>query len=150
MKTVLLVGAGSFLGGVARYLLSLALSPRLTGLSPRLTALSPRPSGISATLPTSLPASLLAGFPTGTLVVNIVGCFCIGIVFGLFDRGGLSLEWRMFLATGFLGGFTTFSAFSNETFTLFRDGQPGCALLYVAASLILGLLATWGAYQITR
>lgn len=120
MRALLFIGAGSFLGGILRYLLSLAIRPGA------------------------------AGFPTGTLAVNVIGCFCIGIVFGLFDRGQISHEWRMFLATGFLGGFTTFSAFSNETFALLRDGQVGCALLYVAASVLLGLSATWGAYQMVR
>ncbi len=116
MKILLFIGAGSFLGGISRYLLSLAIQPKTVV------------------------------FPVGVLAVNIVGCFCIGLVFGLFDRGQLSHEWRIFLATGFLGGFTTFSAFSNETFMLFRDGQTGYALLYVAASVVLGLLATWSAY----
>jgi CrcB protein len=120
MKLILLIGAGSFLGGVSRYLLSLAVQPRA------------------------------ALFPTGTLAVNITGCLCVGIVFGLFDRGQITHEWRMFLATGFLGGFTTFSAFSNETFMLFRDGQAGYALLYIALSVILGLSATWLAYQIVK
>ncbi len=120
IRSILIVGAGSFLGGVSRWLLSLAIQPRA------------------------------AVFPAGTLAVNIVGCFCIGLVFGLFDRGQLSHEWRMFLATGFLGGFTTFSAFSNETFMLLRDGQIAYAFLYVGASVVLGLLATWFAWQIAR
>ncbi len=120
MKLILLIGAGSFLGGISRYLLSLAVQTKT------------------------------AVFPTGTLAVNIIGCLCIGIVFGLFDRGQISHEWRMFLATGFLGGFTTFSAFSNETFILFRDGQVGCALLYVGLSVVLGLSATYFAYQIVK
>lgn len=120
MKLILLIGAGSFLGGISRYLLSVAIQPKT------------------------------AGFPVGTLTANVVGCLCIGIVLGLFDRGQLTHEWRMFLATGFLGGFTTFSAFSGETFTLFRDGQPGCALLYAGASVIVGLLATWAAYSLVK
>jgi CrcB protein len=115
-----MVGAGGFLGAVSRYLLSLAVQPRGTV------------------------------FPVGTLAVNILGCLCIGLVFGLFDRGGLSAEWRVFLATGFLGGFTTFSAFSNETFMLLRDGHAAYALLYVGGSVVLGLLATWLGWEIVK
>jgi CrcB protein len=120
IRTILLVGAGGFLGAVSRWLLSLVVQPRGTV------------------------------FPVATLTVNIVGCLCIGLVFGLFDRGGLSHEWRVFLATGFLGGFTTFSAFSNETFMLLRDGHLAVALLYVAASVVAGLLATWLGWQLVK
>ena len=81
-------------------------------------------------------------FPLGTLVVNIIGCFFIGIVFGIFNKGQLSNEWKLILATGVIGGFTTFSAFSHETMVLFREGHAGYALLYISASVILGLLAT--------
>ncbi len=120
MKLILFIGAGSFLGGISRYLLSLAVQSRP------------------------------AVFPTATLAVNIIGCFLIGIVFGIFDKGQLSHEWRVFLATGVLGGFTTFSAFSNDTFVLLRDGQVGYALLYIALSVVLGLTATYAAYQIVK
>jgi CrcB protein len=91
-----------------------------------------------------------AGFPVGTLAVNIIGCFLIGIVFGLFDRGQISHEWRIILATGFLGGFTTFSAFSNESFMLLRDGHAPLAFAYIAASVILGLSATYLAYLLVK
>ncbi len=86
---------------------------------------------------------VLTTFPYGTLTVNIIGCFLIGIVYGIAERSGLSNEWRLFIATGILGGFTTFSAFSYESISLMRDGQAGSALLYVAFSVVLGLLATW-------
>lgn len=86
----------------------------------------------------------LSAFPYGTLTVNIIGCFLIGIVFGLNERSGLSDEWRLFLATGLLGGFTTFSAFSYESISLIRDGQSGSALIYIGCSIVLGLLATYG------
>jgi CrcB protein len=121
MKLLFIIGAGSFIGGVARYLVSLLVQTKTTG-----------------------------NFPFGTLVVNIIGCFCIGLVFGIFDKGQLSQEWKLFLATGLLGGFTTFSAFSNETIMLFRTGQVGYAMLYVLASVILGLLATYTAYVLAK
>ncbi len=113
MRIILAIGTGSFIGGVSRYLLSRLIQ-----------------SNVATT------------FPFGTLGVNILGCFLIGIVFGLSDRGNMSQEWRLFLATGILGGFTTFSAFSNETVGLLRDGQFGYAGAYVGASIILGLAAT--------
>ena len=121
MKLILAIGAGSFIGGVFRYLLSLLIQSKTT---------SP--------------------FPLHTLTVNIIGCFFIGIFMGFFDKGQISNEWRLFLATGFLGGFTTFSAFSNETFVLFRDGHSGYALLYIFASVLLGLLATYIAYLLVK
>ena len=121
MKIILLIGTGSFIGGVFRYLLSLLIQAKTT---------SP--------------------FPLPTLTVNIIGCFLIGIVIGIFDKGQLSQEWKLFFATGVLGGFTTFSAFSNETIILFREGHVGNALLYVAASVVLGLLATYCAYLLIK
>jgi CrcB protein len=121
MKLILAIGAGSFIGGIFRYLLSLLIQTKTT-----------------------------ANFPLGTLTVNIVGCFLIGIVFGIFDKGQMSHEWKLFLATGVIGGFTTFSAFSIETFALFRDGYSGYALLYVLASVVLGLLATYMAYLLVK
>jgi CrcB protein len=92
----------------------------------------------------------LTTFPYGTLSVNILGCFLIGLVFALSDRGGLSQDWRLFLATGICGGFTTFSAFSNETLALLRDGQFLYAGLYVTLSVVLGLLATFFGYSLLR
>jgi CrcB protein len=60
----------------------------------------------------------------------------------LTDKGNLTQEWRLFLATGLLGGFTTFSAFSNETVGLLRDGLLWHTAIYISASVIIGLLAT--------
>ncbi|MCL2042273.1 MAG: fluoride efflux transporter CrcB [Bacteroidales bacterium] len=121
MKLILIIGTGSFIGGAFRYLLSLLIQAKTTSL-----------------------------FPLSTLIVNIIGCFFIGVVIGIFDKGQMSHEWKMFLATGILGGFTTFSAFSNETLVLFREGYAGYAALYVLASVILGLLATGIAYLLVK
>lgn len=113
MKLILLIGAGSFFGGISRYLAAQFIQQKF-----------------------------LSAYPYGTLGVNILGCFIIGLVFGLSERSNMPIEWRLFLATGFCGGFTTFSAFSNETFGLLRDGQFWSASVYVLASVVLGLAAT--------
>ena len=121
MKLIILIGAGSFIGGISRYLLSLLIQARTVSL-----------------------------FPFHTLIVNIVGCFFIGIVLGIFDKGQISYEWKLFFTTGILGGFTTFSAFSSEAFILFKNGNAGYALLYILASVLLGLLATYAAYVLVK
>ena len=80
------------------------------------------------------------GFPAGTLIVNVVGCFLMGLIAGLFAfRGHLPQEARLFLATGVLGGFTTFSAFSLDAALLWQRGEMGLAALYVGASVLLTL-----------
>ncbi|MDQ2720490.1 MAG: fluoride efflux transporter CrcB [Bacteroidota bacterium] len=114
MKLVLMIGAGGFIGSASRYLLSLFIQNKFLSI-----------------------------FPLGTFTVNIIGCFFIGIIYALSARGHVGIEWRLFLATGILGGFTTFSSFSNETVSMLHDARYGYAALYVSASVILGLLATF-------
>ena len=83
-------------------------------------------------------------FPFGTLFINIIGSLILGVVVGLaVDGGTVSPQARAFLAIGFCGGFTTFSAFSFETFTLLEGGQLGRAGAYVAASVLLSVTAAW-------
>ena len=83
------------------------------------------------------------GFPVGTMIVNIVGSLAMGLLIGALAAvpGGTSQHLRLFLATGVLGGFTTFSAFSLDALTLYERGQSGAALAYVAASVVLSLVA---------
>ena len=114
MRILLVIGAGSFIGGIMRYLLSQIIQSRF-----------------------------LSTFPFGTLGINILGCFLIGLIFGLSERGNITMEWRLFMATGILGGFTTFSAFSNESIAMLRDGQLWYAFVYITASVFIGLLATF-------
>ena len=121
MKTLLVIGTGGFIGSVCRYLLSLFIHNKV-----------------------------VSAFPFGTLGVNIIGCFAIGLIYAFYDKGHLSTDWRLFLATGICGGFTTFSAFSNETITLMRNDQMVYAFTYVAASVIIGLLATFLAITIIK
>jgi CrcB protein len=96
-------------------------------------------------------APLSTGFPVGTLVVNVAGSFLIG---ALLQWGGgagiLSTEWRLFLATGFCGGFTTFSAFSFETITLVQAGRAPVAATYVLASVVLSIAACLGGFYLAR
>ena len=80
------------------------------------------------------------GFPLGTFTVNVAGCFLMGVIAGFFAfRGHLPQEARLFLTTGILGGFTTFSAFSLDAALLWERGEGGLAALYVAASVVLTL-----------
>jgi CrcB protein len=80
-------------------------------------------------------------FPWGTLTVNVTGSFIIGVLLTLLVARGSDPTLRLLLVTGFLGGYTTFSSFSFETITLLHAQQWLLALLYVAGSLLLGLLA---------
>jgi CrcB protein len=121
MKILIAIGSGSFIGGVLRYLVTHFVQGRF-----------------------------ISAFPFGTLTVNIVGCLLIGLVAGAADKSILSPEWRLFLATGVLGGFTTFSAFSVETAGLLRDGHLWQASGYVLVSVCAGLLATFVGIGITK
>ena len=115
MTQLLMVGLGCFLGAVSRFLL----------------------------------AALVQGaagdrVPYGTLAVNVVGCAVIGAVTALAEtRGGLSDGLRLFLVVGLLGGFTTFSAFGNETLALLRAGEVGPAAANVLANVLLAIGAVW-------
>jgi fluoride exporter len=90
-------------------------------------------------------------FPTGTLVVNVIGCFLAGFLFHLmYERFLINEVVRTAIMIGFLGGFTTFSSFGLQTFTLLRDGEIVLATLNVLASNIAGLLTVWAGYAVAR
>jgi CrcB protein len=90
-------------------------------------------------------------FPLGTLIVNLIGCFLAGLLFYLmFDRYLVNQTVRIVLMIGLLGGFTTFSSFGLQTFTLLRDGEMGLALLNIAVSNLGGLLMVWVGYSLAR
>lgn len=91
-------------------------------------------------------------FPSGTLVVNLLGCFAIGFLFGFAEArdAPLSREARLFLVTGLLGGFTTFSSFGWETVALLRDEDFGLAFLNVLLSVAVGLIAVWTGFSTAR
>jgi len=122
MKQLLLVGVGGFIGSIARY-------------------------GVSK-------LNLYIHFfsiPLGTLTVNIVGSFLIGILTGIATRSELiSLNMRLFLMVGICGGFTTFSSFTNENMTLLQNGQILSSLLYTGLSIFFGFLAVYVGFLITN
>lgn len=112
LKALLLVGSGSFIGGALRYLISQLM----------------KPCG--------------AGFPLGTFCVNILGCFLIGLLYGLFSKySTTSGDWCLLLTTGLCGGFTTFSTFCNESMTMVQNGNWGTMVIYIGGSVLLGILA---------
>jgi CrcB protein len=121
MRLLLLIGTGSFIGGILRYLLSFFITSRSD-----------------------------SSFPFGTFAVNILGCLFIGLVFGLSEKINLAQEWRLFLATGLLGGFTTFSAFSNESLALLRSGQFLIAGSYISLSVFVGIAATFLGFALIK
>jgi CrcB protein len=90
-------------------------------------------------------------FPTGTLLVNVVGCFLAGLLFYLLQqRLQVNQTLHAVVMIGLLGGFTTFSAYGLQTFTLLRDGQLSLAALYLFTSNMLGLLMVWAGYTLAK
>ncbi len=90
-------------------------------------------------------------FPSGTFVVNALGCLVFGVIIGFADgRSALTPTGRLFLLIGLLGGFTTFSTFTFETFQLVRGGEYARGVLNAAGQVIVGYLAMWAGYVATR
>ena len=89
-------------------------------------------------------------FPVATFTVNILGCFIIGISIGIIERFQLHSNWTLLLATGFCGGFTTFSSFSYENHFLLRNDEHLLGLSYILASLLWGIAATFFAISLIR
>jgi len=111
-----LVGAGGCLGAMLRYLVSGYVQGALRE----------------------------AQFPYGTLTVNLIGCFVIGLLSQLAEARGLfTTESRLFVFTGILGGYTTFSTFANESMNLLRDGQAMAVFANVFIHVLIGLAAVW-------
>ncbi|MCF0202839.1 MAG: fluoride efflux transporter CrcB [Bacteroidaceae bacterium] len=122
LKAMIIAGAGGFAGTCLRYLTGVLAKQWCSG-----------------------------AFPLGTFIVNALGCLIIGIVYGLSERSGaLNSNHVLLLATGFCGGFTTFSAFANEAWTLGTKGDMLMSVLYVAASIVVGIVCVWAGRIITE
>ncbi len=122
IKNLLLVGFGGGLGSIARYLCQKWVS-----------------------------SSSIGHFPLGTFIVNVVGCLVIGIFWGIhFKSFDTNENWKLFLMTGLCGGFTTFSAFSLEGIGLIKEQRISLFFLYIAGSVLTGLMATYIGMRIMR
>lgn len=122
LKLFLLVGTGGFLGSILRY-----------------------SAGLYAAKIFKL------NFPYGTFVVNIIGCLLIGLILGFSEKENwVNDNWRLFLAIGFCGGFTTFSSFAYENLSMLQNHNYTGFFLYTAGSLILGLIAVWGGLILSK
>jgi len=122
MSKLFLIGFAGFIGTVSRYWMSGAIAKRYGET-----------------------------FPMGTLVVNLLGCFLVGLLFYLLEERFLvNQAVRSAILIGLLGGYTTFSSFGLQTFTLIQDGEFGFAVLNIAASNVIGLLLVWAGYTLAR
>ncbi len=123
LNSLLAVGVGGFFGAIIRYLLAVSVDEYI------------KPDQ----------------FPFGIFIVNIIGCLMIGLLAGIFEfKGWMNVELRLFVFVGFLGGFTTFSTFINDTFLLSREGEMIAALLNVGGQVLLGLLFVWVGYSVIK
>jgi len=121
-RAIVLIGIGGLLGSVSRYLVA--------GFFTRMFP---------------------AAFPYGTFIVNITGCFLIGIFYGLSQRySWFTPAWTVFLTTGFCGGYTTFSSFAYEQISLLEASAYGTFILYSTISLVTGLLAVLGGLTLVK
>ena len=115
MIECLIVGAGGAIGAIGRYLIGL------------------------------LPMNPENGFPLKTFLINVIGCFIIGIIAALADKNAVNPNLVLLIKVGICGGFTTFSSFALETEGLIAKGSTGVALMYVILSLVCGVLAVFAA-----
>ena len=91
------------------------------------------------------------GFPHGTLIINVTGSLVMGLVAAYFAfKGDASQHWRLFLTTGILGGYTTFSAFSLDAALLYERGEIGSAALYVLGSVVLSIAGLFAGLYLVR
>ena len=122
MERYVFVALGAALGGLARYVIGTSIT-QYFGLR----------------------------FPLGTMVINVTGCFVIGILMTLIGAKAMNARWQPLLVVGILGGYTTFSSFGWEAYKAIRDGNPMMGFAYVLLSVTLGYLAVWcGAAIATR
>ena len=121
IRNTVFIGCGSFLGGAARYLISVAMK------------------------------TMSKGFPWGTLVVNLVGCLVIGLLWGFFSKNfSESSSWALFMTVGICGGFTTFSTFSKEAIIMLQSGNIVGLISYIGVSVIAGVALVAAGYYLAR
>ena len=121
IRNTLFIGCGSFIGGAARYLISVAMK------------------------------TMSKGFPWGTLAVNLVGCLVIGLLWGFFSKtSSEGNTWALFLMVGVCGGFTTFSTFSKEALIMLQSGNIVGLLSYIGVSVIAGVALVAAGYYLAR
>jgi CrcB protein len=95
--------------------------------------------------------ALGTAFPYGTLIINVTGSLLMGLIAGYFAlKGDASQHWRLFLTTGILGGYTTFSAFSLDAALLYERGEVGLSALYVVASVVVSIVGLFAGLAIVR
>ncbi len=115
IRTLILVGVGGGIGSMFRYLTSVLVTKHYQ-----------------------------TSFPWATFIVNVLGCLIIGMITGLLVRHQSSNpDMKYLFTTGFCGGFTTFSAFASENISLMHSGHTFTVILYIASSILAGLLAVW-------
>jgi CrcB protein len=122
LNTILLVGTGGFFGSIARYVTVRLVDEKFNSL-----------------------------FPYGTLIVNLAGSFILGLIMGLvYKQASINNNWKLFLTTGFCGGFTTFSAFAYENVNLFEQKLITISVGYILVSVVLGFCAVFAGVMLGR
>jgi len=122
LRTILFVGLGSCTGGMLRFVISRLIQSHVT-----------------------------ISFPLATLLVNIVGCFIIGMFYAMFEAGHLmNSDFKAFLTVGFCGGFTTFSTFIIDNFTLLKDQNYFYFAFYLALSIFIGFIMLYLGYTLIK
>ncbi len=122
MRALFIIGMGGMLGSIARYLTSQMFNRYLSN-----------------------------PLPLGTLMVNVIGAFLIGLIIGLGERYRWFTEpWHFFLAIGFCGSFTTYSTFAYENYSLIKEGHFSTLIFYITISLVAGILLAWAGYVLSK